>query len=210
MVSKTPCRRRWIVTTSAKKLAWVLCVLCVWDTWRTELQSRIRTPRRADVADLPLFQPWILTPPGHRPLRPVHSDSVWCPATGSWQRLVPCRHVLIASGAQGCRPGDPWSPLRNSHVVWYCLLASWRQISLPRSQGFFHQATSRPDISALWSCVRISRSWSIISVTCIHVPVTVYGSGVQDFLCLVWLLCLLCLLWLFYSPKAILGPGSLC
>jgi len=28
------------------------------------------------------------------------------------------------------------------------------------------------------------------SVTCIHVPVTVYRSGVQDFLCLVGLLCL--------------------
>jgi len=41
-------------------------------------------------------------------------------------------------------------------------------------------------------------------VTRIHIPVTVYRSGVQHFLRLVRLFCL------FYSPRARLGPGSLC
>ena len=60
-------------------------------------------------------------------------------------------------------PDEQGSPLRNSHIVWYCPLAAWCRISLPSRQGFFHLAISHPDISPLCSTIRISQSWSIIS-----------------------------------------------
>ena len=194
------CKLYLRLITSAKKLACVLCVLFVWRTWRTERQSRIRTPRRSDVASCFAF---VST------LNPDTTRAQTSSPCVSWQRLVPCRRVLTASGAQDFRPGDPWSPLRNSHVVWYCPLASWRHISLPRTQGFFHLATSGPDISAQWSGVRISRSWSIISryVMTSSRFYSKYGASPDSYTWHVQTLCA-AISWLWYG-YSVLAPDKL-
>jgi len=65
-------------------------------------------------------------------------------------------------------------------------------ISLKMPAVLYLNKTNALDIKkkekALWYCsdsLGIASNDVLLFVTCIHVPVTVYRSGVQDFLCLV-------------------------
>ena len=104
---------------------------------------------------------------------------------------------------------DPLGAIAHQQKNQLASCASWRRSSLPRTQGFFHLATSRPDISALWSCIRISRSWSIIS-RCIMTSsrfYSKYGASPDSYTWHVQTLCA-AISWLWYG-YGVLAPDKL-
>jgi len=94
------------------------------------------------VLILHFLAPYVRRAPGHRPLCPVSPDCFWCPAPASCQHLVLCAFVLMFLSFSSFHPDRFQSHLSNSLVFWFWPPLSWPQISLPRSQVFFHLARS--------------------------------------------------------------------